>query len=579
MNRNWIFIILFLGVNTALAYKEFDSNILSECQDNVAILGALADCNDMYHHYPPKVLGKEKIQRQSQRVDANKGNMEIKIGGFNVFNMTTGQTKYKDLEIIADIISQWDVVGAVEVLPAMGDDAKTNVLLRKMLDEGKISLSDAQKAYKTPGYLNILNLLKKKYPASNWGMILAPYSQSKTQELVAYYYQGNSMEVIESPHCKNEVYRLLQKPTILNWDSTGKISYKNAVLPLKNKIFGCIPYFEENIEKQFARIPFMASFKAGDFDFTLLATHARFRAPNELNNLCKKDCMDVIKKMLDEEFDPEGSDIPALSSTLLAKVLKQVKANEAGQVKDCLSADERQMPEVQAALKICANVLEKRLKYLIDPRIFTRFYETKKLLQFMNTLKDEGEKDIILVGDFNLETKELVRNKVDYWEEILQDFPGSGLFVTDKTSLSRNKEGDGMVSNYDHFLFVPNDVKECKPLSAHAFDFRFEQSFIDGNLPNRVGKYILESKALNVGQMIDEYRNSLENLLVFKGSGNAQRLVKITDDEMDAEVAEFERRIFGTQKIEKFSQMFLQEIISDHLPISMTCITSLGDDD
>ena len=119
--------------HTALAYKEFDSNILSECQDNVAILGALAECNDMFHHYPPKSLKKEKRQRQSQSNDASKGNTEIKIGGFNVFNMTTGQTKYKDLEIIADIISQWDVVGAVEVLPAMGDDAKTNVLLRKSL--------------------------------------------------------------------------------------------------------------------------------------------------------------------------------------------------------------------------------------------------------------------------------------------------------------------------------------------------------------------------------------------------------------------------------------------------------------
>ncbi|OFZ23075.1 MAG: hypothetical protein A2202_08120 [Bdellovibrionales bacterium RIFOXYA1_FULL_36_14] len=575
MKKTWTYVSLFLIAHTALAYKEFDSNILSECQNNVVILGALAECNDMYHHYPPKLMGKEN----RQRVDTHKGNAEIKIGGFNVFNMTTGQTKYKDLEIIADIISQWDVVGAVEVLPAMGDDAKTNVLLRKMLDEGKISLADAQKAYRTPGYLNILNLLKKKYSGSNWGMILAPYSQSKTQELVAYFYQGNSIEAIESPHCKNEVYRHLQKPTILNWDATGKISYKDAVLPFKHQALGCIPYFEENIEKQFARIPFMASFKAADFDFTLLATHARFRAPHELNNLCQKDCMDAIKKMLDEEFDPEGSAIPALSSTLLAKILKQVKGNEAGQVTDCLSADEKQMPEVQAALKICANVLEKRLKYLIDPRVFTRFYETKKLLQFMNTLKDEGERDIILLGDFNLETKELVRNKVDYWEEILREFPKSELLVTDKTSLSRNKEGDGLVSNYDHFIFVPDEVKECKPASAHVFDFRFEQSFIDENLPNRVGKYILESKALNVGQMISEYRKSLENLLVFKGSGNAQRLEKITEAEIDTEVADFERRIFSTQKIEKYSQMFFQEIISDHLPISMTCITSLGDDD
>jgi len=577
MSKTWIYVSIFLMSQTALAYKEFDSNILSECQDNVAILGAYAECNDMYHHYPPKPYGKEK--RQSQRGDVRKDDAQIKIGGFNVFNMTTGQTKYKDLEIISDIISQWDVVGAVEVLPAMGDDAKTNVLLRKMLDEGQITLTQAQKAYRTPGYLNILNLLQKKYPASNWGMLLAPYSQSKTQELVAYYYQGDSIEVIESSHCKNEVYRHLQKTTILNWDSIGNITYKHAVLPRKNQALGCIPYFAENIEKQFARIPFMASFKAGDFDFTLLATHARFRAPNELNNLCHKDCMDAIKKMLDEEFDPEGCDVPALSQTLLAKVLKQVKANEAGQDKECLSADEKQMPEVQVALKICSKVLEKRLKYLIDPRVFTRFYETKKILQFMNTLKNEGEKDIILVGDFNLETKELVRNKVDYWEEILREMPGSRLLVTDKTSLSRNKEGDGMVSNYDHFLFVPKDVKECKPATAHAFDFRIEQSFINENLPNRIGKYILESKALNISQMIDEYRSSLENILVFKGTGNAQRLEKITDDEIDTEVVKFERRVFGTQKIEKFSQMFLQEIISDHLPISMTCITSRGDDD
>ncbi|OFZ47575.1 MAG: hypothetical protein A2381_10325 [Bdellovibrionales bacterium RIFOXYB1_FULL_37_110] len=574
MNRYWIFIFIFLVMKNAWAYKEFDSNILNECQDNVAIMGALAECNDMYHLYPP-LFEKEK----RLNIAKDKGIDEIKLGGFNVFNMTTGQTKYKDLEIIADIISQWDVVGAVEVLPAMGDDAKTNVLLRSMLDQGKISLEEARKAYRTPGYLNILNLLRKKYPESNWAMILAPYTQSKTQELVAYYYRGDSVELIESSHCKNEVYELLQKPTILNWDSTGKISYKEAVLPPKNRILGCIPYFEENIEQQFARIPFMASFKAGAFDFTLLAMHARFRAPSELNNVCQKDCMDAIKKMLDEEFDPEGCEVPTLSSTLLAKVLKQVKAHEAGQNKDYLSAEEKKLAEVQAALKISANVLERRLKYLIDPRVFTRFYETKKLLQFINTLKKDGEKDIILMGDFNLENKELVKNKVDYWSEILGDFPGHELLVTDKTSLSRDKKGDGMVSSYDHFLLVPEDVSECRPSTAHAFDFRQEKSFLDANLPNRVGQYIVESKALSMEEIIAEYRTSLKDVLVFKGSGAAQRLEKITDHEIDTEVAEFQRRVFGTQSVEKFSQMFLQEIISDHLPISMTCVASPEDDD
>jgi len=575
MNASLILLFTLLWSLQVFAYKEFDSNILNECRDNVAILGALAECNDMYHHYPP-MLGKTK----GLSFEAGKGSGEIRIGGFNVFNMTTGQTKYKDLEIITDIISQWDVVGVVEVLPAMGDDAKTNALLRNMLDEGKITLADAQKAYRTPGYLNVLNLLRKKFPSSNWAMILSPYSQSKTQELVAYYYRGNQVEIIETSHCKNEVYELLQKPTILNWDATGKISYKDAILPPKNQHLGCIASLEENIEQQFARIPFVASFKVGDFDFTLLAMHARFRAPNELNNICQQDCKDAIKKMLDEEFDPAGSAVPALNPAMLAKVLKQVKANEAGQNLDCLSAEEKQMAEVQSALKISAKVLAKRLEYLIDPRVFTRFYETKKLLQFMHTLKTEGdEKDIILVGDFNLETKELVKGKVDYWKEILREFPGSELLVTDKTSLSRDQKDDGLVSNYDHFIFAKKDVRECRPASARAFDFRLEKSFLDAKLPNRVGKYILESKALNIEQIIGEYRTSLEDVLVFKGSGSAQRLEKITNEEKDKEVADFERRVFGTQKIAKFSQMFLQEIISDHLPISMTCDSAVGDDD
>ena len=211
--------------------------------------------------------------------------------------------------------------------------------------------------------------------------------------------------------------------------------------------------------------------------------------------------------------------------------------------------------------------------------MFTRFYETKKLLQFINTLKKDGEKDIILMGDFNLENKELVKNKVDYWSEILGDFPGHELLVTDKTSLSRDKKGDGMVSSYDHFLLVPEDVSECRPSTAHAFDFRQEKSFLDANLPNRVGQYIVESKALSMEEIIAEYRTSLKDVLVFKGSGAAQRLEKITDHEIDTEVAEFQRRVFGTQSVEKFSQMFLQEIISDHLPISMTCVASPEDDD
>ena len=101
-----LFVAIILFQFNVHAYRDVksDVNILAECQWNKKFAAPDADCNDLFHHYPPV----------GTSTSANKSN--VRLGSFNIYKMGYSETKYKDLDLIAEMMdSRWDVVALSEL--------------------------------------------------------------------------------------------------------------------------------------------------------------------------------------------------------------------------------------------------------------------------------------------------------------------------------------------------------------------------------------------------------------------------------------------------------------------------------
>ena len=74
--------------------------------------------------------------------------------------------------------------------------------------------------------------------------------------------------------------------------------------------------------------------------------------------------------------------------------------------------------------------------------------------------------------------------------------------------------------------------------------------------------------------LIKKYKKKLENKLTIKRN----KVVKDTKD-IKRYVSGYKKRVFQSQKKDRSYYHLYKEIISDHLPVYMSCDTSGSDDD
>ncbi len=245
-------------------------------------------CNYNYHHY------NSTAYKTYYNKSAAKSKGKVKIAGFNVFHPGKSNTRFKDYKYMAQIINKWDLVAAVELLAVLGDDLKHNNAVISLIARGprlirdlkakiaqttsvaakkklqtklkylKEDVEDAPLIYRAPGYLKILDELRKI--DKSWALLLSPRGEaakdSDVQELVGYYYRAKKV-----------------RPKINEYCTEIKVKYKGTP-------FACIPSFgtellSRSLKKVFSRRPFMANFESGNFDFTMLASHIVFTSPQD----------------------------------------------------------------------------------------------------------------------------------------------------------------------------------------------------------------------------------------------------------------------------------------------------------
>jgi len=495
---------------SAMAYKNFDESGLSECQNNQKFTEIKTVCNDLFHAYPSGV--KTDLEDLTP----------VKIAGYNIYEIGSGESRYKDFAVNAKMVNQWDVIGAVEIKRVVGDDATNNEKVIKLLGKGeryKFNMELAKRLYKVPAYLKFLVELRKLDPS--WSMIMTPYQQSKRNELTSIYYRSSKVQLESTKYCESvALANLIARKGIVK-HFNGEEKTREPVLPTAEEgvplSAGCILSLPLDQEELTARIPFAASFKSGNFDFTLLATHLRFRTPGLV----------AIHKMLDTVFHPAGLGMPILNSNLLDKIIKKktddtITFSEKVRTLADINGTKYIVSEadITKALTFSLPLLKARRGYyganwtINIPRYYeTRFYveQMQKMREVPHTIcpitgaaitaeeEAQVEKDIILVGDFNLDIPFLteVELKDPKIIKVLADNDKVTKFKTYKEFIiKKNWVASAKTYNVTPFLIerVVNTIKKLPFLSAAEYtDPKVIKALQDNNktlFPEKFKKFV-----------------------------------------------------------------------------------------
>lgn len=409
---------------------------------------------------------------------------------------------FKDLKLMARVINDSDLVLALELLPVVGRHLDNNQRVLKHLSDSFMSnksKSSVAKLYRAPGYVDILNELRKL--DKSWALILSPRGDAakagQVEEMVGYFYRAKTVKPILNEHCHE------YKPK-----GAGP-AY--ACLPNLRKAF-----MGRETTNVFSRRPFLASFESGAFDFTLVGSHVIFGSPSSKTDM---------KKILRPAFN------------------------------------------VSTYSGLGTGVTKKT---------YARFAEAAVTLEFMENLRYYyKEQDVIYAADFNLTPT----NK--FWSEVLGNFPGGKLYQKLPTTVTHKKTDGGKLtkglsSSYDHFILDSSETKECATSIGKVRAGRIN------TYVGKIGKYITSNYIIRKkGAMtqtaagkakrkkrLDEFKKYLKGIKTIKNGK-----IQWDDYQYDERVKAYEKRLFSSQLKNATYHKVQQELLSDHMPITLKCST------
>lgn len=548
-------ILTFTFIYTTFAFSYFEiedrQSFKRECINNKKFTAPNYNisCGKYFHHYNSSA----KVRPSSRRAN-------IRISHFNSLHPGMSKSRFKDYELVAEVLSQFDIIAVTELIPNMAENEKTNnrvanfareipsdikrrvALIQKLEREQRsrysvqrerdIALEKAivsslrsdlkrlNDVYKEPGYLRILNALRSLRDGNNWALIISSTPEGResnhTKELIGYYYRANVVAPITTPYCMN---RGLQEAS---------------------KGYACHPMMDrkdlgEDKSFIFSRRPFLTSFKAGNFQTTLMAAHSIYEAPKFGESWTKR----VLMSAFDE-----------------------------------------------------TNV--SRLPVGLDSDNYARYAELKVMLEFMEKRSHWMRRDPVLLGDFNLESSN------QYMDEVISEWRGARMFIDKPTSVSEakfdknGKRTNGVSSNYDHIILKPHTSSECmsssysldggvynflnlprsKDFIGRRYKVRNETQYSRGRYSVNKAKY----RSL-VAKYVEPIKNLKDPILTIarkkftykkKYSKTAPGIVP-HKREIREQTLNFVSRILESQKVNETYYGFYKQVISDHLPIYMRC--------
>lgn len=501
-------------------------------------------CNSNYNLFGP-----------SGRSVAKSASGGIKIAGYNLLHPGTSKALFKDLNLVAKIMNQYDVVSSLEILGSVGHDQVNNqavvdflraspkllsdlqALKSKQTTPDKIKEiddkinklnADTQKAYslyRAPAYFRLLMALKQLDPS--WSLVLSPRGDSALQgsveEMVGFFFRANTVGLTVNPHC-NE---------FKDEDAGTPVA---CIANLSEK------FLDKDYTHYYARRPFMATFKAGATKFTLISNHVVFTFAGD---------EEASKKLMKDVF---GVETPA------------------------------------------------ELGNGINTTNFARFAEVKITLNFMDKFRKKyNDQKIMFVADTNLTYSNT------FWPEILKSFSGASLLIDQPTTVSptrynaEGKETNGVANSYDHFILDKNAFSSCDNGEVYNYynsdinkDIEriygmrvsdtspslkvkallpFDEAGNGGDvppedqpLPTKLDYPMSPAAQTKMTKMVTSYTTYLKGLWTVK-----KNEVALDDYQIPERAEAYQRRVFVNQLTNAFYYRFYQEILSDHFPVSITC--------
>ncbi|MFZ3231440.1 MAG: hypothetical protein WA160_14630 [Pseudobdellovibrio sp.] len=216
----------------------------------------LADCTLNYVHLYPNPEMTKNLNTIPNL------NHELRIGSFNLLHLGDNHAPLKNFSLVANIMNQWDIVGAQELMPLASDIANNNYMIGELIKndtDNSLKFPFENWQVQKPGYFKLLQELQLLDPT--WAVILQSMSAGEggSGEMAGFYYRSSRVELKEWNYCLNDAKNL---------DVNKHIQAKNL---------GCLVKVPDERQKLISRTAFSAYFKSGHFDFVGLTTHIRYR--------------------------------------------------------------------------------------------------------------------------------------------------------------------------------------------------------------------------------------------------------------------------------------------------------------
>lgn len=499
--------ICLLGYASIFAAEDLE---LPTCQEmqllNISELG-LIECGDKYHHY--NATAPTEFYEKAYTLEEK----NVSIGSFNVFQAGSPKTEYKDYQILAKIINNFDVVSTVELVPLSGiykshndslmayyskEQEEVEALEDVNFDDAILrrgNLKTILANYELPGYVKILLELRKL--DKSWALVLSPSAEgtetSTIKELSGYYYRAKMVRPIRNEFCK---------------DIACYASFTES-------------FYGRDINDLISRRPLIGSFESGNFDFSLLSVHTVYNAPSN----------DELKTRILKE---------AFGVTTVSELPKTLRADTYARF-----AEVKHILEFTKILK--EKFAEQDVFVLGDFNLKTTDGYWGEILPETQGMKIFIEEATSLANSRYLSDGTVTNGTANNFDHFIFD---------PLASLECGKNPNPKVFN-----FIDNSISK---LIDSKYLIRSGDSYIDEET-----KLVLYHLADNAQRTIDlrtsEYINYLESSLTVKRGELVPRF------DTDIKLKDLQRKVFDPQIYERTYYRYLKEIISDHLAIYMSC--------
>lgn len=535
-------------------------------------------CDDKYHHY------------LSNQTTPSKNTSRLQIASWNLFNLGFYKQRFKNIALLAELADRqgWDVIAATEIFPL----------------DSKLVNSNSW-----PGAIQLLQELRKLDPS--WSLIISPYGLgsegSSTVELGGVYYKSSRLRAVSTESC-DALACIIKLPTHL---------YPGLS--------------DEMLGELVSREPFIASFQTLDnkFDFSLMPFHARFRQTKvskvmdsiigvkrnsdgnitfergmffDIDDVLGKERADVFRKKLTSEAGSHGQQTEARDS-IKELLSRYAELSAIGRFIHNIKSNQKEQDIIWAG----DFNLEYNLRRFNDWDIVLLKNELKGAKVLVDELTSLSDKErlasnydhFILNPQDTAECKENSAAAVDFMNPgVLPSLKKYLVFLNDPTGFFEKK-----FFKQKERLYSPSDLLKLAQSSPESFERLSEEQRLGLTLqkakeilasnPNEqksqrlaLEKVLMTNLQRRFDSVVKKYK-SVKNQQLRTEQFVAEYAQKLDPQAEDYEksLLDFQRRVFDSQwqldatTAKDIRYQVYRELVSDHLPISISCTASAQDDD